>query len=91
MTKPNYVRRPKKPFMIYRDNGDGNDFLRCTYGRPKYDTDLPPQITSVKWVDWEGSKFSTKEEAERIIERLTSLRGATVIEIIEEHRYRSST
>lgn len=66
--------RPKRPFMIMAVDETGNDMLRVT---PK----------GCKWVDWDGSKYATREEAQAEIDRLNLLRPAKVVEIIEETRF----
>ena len=66
--------RPRKPFMIAK----GDDFaLLDTYAEHFR-----------KWVDWDGTRFATKEEAEQAITRESELAGATVIEIIQKTRVR---
>lgn len=76
---PQVTRHPRNRFMIYREDGDGNDFARVHKTLRMF----------VDWQDWEGSKFATKEEAEAFITELQQLKGAKVIEIIEETRFRS--
>lgn len=67
---------PKKPFMIYRKNEDGNDYAL-----------IDSKSGFLKgWVDWDGSKFRNRETALEWI-RFNDLQGAQVIEILEEVRY----
>lgn len=72
-------RLGKKPFMISREDGDGNDFAVVHQGLK----------TFKRWADWDGSKFADRETAQWFIDNCPPLKGATVIEILEEVRYRS--
>lgn len=73
-----------KPYMIMREDGDGNDF--ATIYRFRFIAEDVPAFK--EWVDWEGTKFATKEEAQIIIDHNPFLEGATVIEVLEETRVR---
>ena len=67
--------KPKRPFMI-EGGPSGMDFLRIT---PK---------GRVRWVDWEGNKWATKEEAEEAMNSVNLLYSAKIIEIQDEIRVR---
>lgn len=78
--------KPKKPFMIERDGRQfgkpGDDFALISIPAK-----LPVSPVLKRWVDWDGSRFATKAEAQKIIDTL-KLDGAQVIEIIDEVRMR---
>ena len=68
--------KPKKPFMI-EGGPTANEFLRITpTGR-------------VKWVDWDGSQYSTKEDAQKALDGVNLLHPARIIEILDYVRVRS--
>jgi hypothetical protein len=73
--------RIKAPFMIEKDNN---------YARVSYDGNLPLTLT-VKWVDWEGSRWADKEKAQGLLDDPSTahlFEGAKVVEILDEIRTR---
>lgn len=69
--------KPKKPFMIERNDDCYRVFMSDANNGPRG-----------KWVNWDGTKFQTKTEAEQIIVQ-HGLVDAKVIEILDEIRVRS--
>ncbi len=69
--------KPRKPFMIER-TGRGKIFAVVA-------KDRPGEYHHVDWVDWEGSKFSSREDAEAAI-RTCGYKAAQVIEVLDEQR-----
>lgn len=80
--------KPKKPFMIERDGRQfgkpGDDFALIRYK----DNIVSDENMRVRWVDWDGSRYATKAEAQFIIDNTPGMEGAQVIEIIDEVRMR---
>jgi len=77
--------KPKRPFMIAK----GNDFAHVTY----VGSIVTKESMRVKWVDWEGTKWATRDEAQVFLDSdMTAhlFEGAEVIEILEESRTRIS-
>jgi len=76
--------KPRKPFMIERNN----EFAHISYrasGRVSLDN------MRVTWVDWDGSRWATKEEAQIFLDDPSTsalFEGAEVIEVLEEIRKR---
>jgi hypothetical protein len=75
-------RVPKYPYMIMREDGDGDDFAV---------TREPPHgsLQLLRWEDWEGTRFKEREAAQRYIDNCEDLSGAKVIEVLEEVRVRT--
>lgn len=73
--------RPKKPFMIER----GNELAHIRY----YQSIVTRDNLRVKWVDWEGTQFATKAEAQIFLDDPSTaalFEGAVVIEILDQVR-----
>lgn len=66
--------KPNKPFMIEKGNDLAVVYRSITSG-----------YQHVDWVGWDGTKFATREDAEKAI-RNCGYTDAQVIEILDEQR-----
>lgn len=71
--------KPRKPFMIERTGkNNGDDFAVVA-------KDRPGEYHHVDWVDWDGTQFATRDDAEAAI-RTCGYKSAQVIEILDQIR-----
>ena len=73
------MSKPRKPFMIEHLMKRGNCFAVV------YKTMTPGFYQHVDWVDWDGTKFGSREDAEAAI-RTCGYKSAHVIEVLDEIR-----